>query len=70
MLLLLGVYRYNLDFPQPQGRFLLPCAPALVFLIHLGWLAIVGWERRWMVFLVGLGLACMGNIIALVSYGT
>lgn len=68
LLLLVGVYRYNLDFPQPQGRFLLPCAPVLVFFIHLGWIAIVGWERRWFVLLPGLALALMANVAALMRY--
>ncbi|MBN1424465.1 glycosyltransferase family 39 protein [Candidatus Fermentibacteria bacterium] len=68
LLLLAGVYRYNLDFPQPQGRFLLPCAPALVFFIHLGWIAIVGWRRRWFVLLSGLALAVGANLAALTHY--
>lgn len=69
LLLLVGVYRYNLDFPQPQGRFLLPCAPVLVFFIQLGWIALLGWKRRWFVLAGVLLLAAVGNVVALVHYG-
>ena len=70
LLLLAGVYRYNLDFPQPQGRFLLPCAPALIFFVYCGWFAVAGWRRRWLVLSVGLMLALIGNLAALVQYET
>ncbi len=70
LLLLLGVYRYNVDFPQPQGRFLLPTAPALVFFVELGWIALLGWERRWWVMGGALSLALAGNVAALVTYGS
>ncbi|MCU0611238.1 MAG: glycosyltransferase family 39 protein [Candidatus Eisenbacteria bacterium] len=68
ILLLVGVYRYNVNFPQPQGRFLLPCAPALVFFMHQGWIALVGWRNRWVILLTGLALAISGNLAALVQY--
>lgn len=68
LLLLMGVYRYNLDFPQPQGRFLLPCAPVVGCGVILGWLSFVGWERRWWVLGGAVGAAVAGNVAGLVSY--
>ena len=66
--LLLGVYRYNIDFPQPQGRFLMPCVAQIVYLTQIGWMAILGWHKRWIPLVGGLVLAIAGNCIALISY--
>ena len=68
VLLLIGVYRYNVDFPQPQGRFLMPCAAPLLFLVTLGWMAFFGWKRRWIPLTGGLILAGIANFLALLHY--
>ena len=67
-LLLFGVYRYNIDFPQPQGRFLMPCVAQIVYLIQLGWITLLGWQKRWIPLVGGLILAVAGNCIALFHY--
>jgi 4-amino-4-deoxy-L-arabinose transferase-like glycosyltransferase len=68
LLLVIGVYRYNIDFPQPQGRFLMPCAAPILFLLTIGWVALVGWERRRIPMVGGLVLALIANALALVHY--
>ena len=68
VLLVIGVYRYNIDFPQPQGRFLMPCAAPILFLLTFGWVALFGWERRRIPMIGGLLLALIANILALVYY--
>ena len=68
LLLVIGVYRYNIDFPQPQGRFLMPCAAPILFLLTFGWVAIVGWQKRRIPMIGGLLLALIANALALAYY--
>ncbi len=67
-LLLVGVYRYNIDFPHPQGRFLMPCVAPIVYLLQLGWIALLGWNRRSIPLGGGLLLALAANVLSLIHY--
>jgi 4-amino-4-deoxy-L-arabinose transferase-like glycosyltransferase len=68
VLLVIGVYRYNVDFPQPQGRFVMPCAAPILYLIVLGWIALFGWEKRRIPMVGAFLLALLANALALASY--
>ncbi len=60
----LGIYLlYNLQFVQPQGRYLFPALPAVSLTVAVGWWSVARWPAaaRWagMALLAAAGLAAL-----------
>jgi hypothetical protein len=60
----LGIYvAYNLEFVQPQGRYLFPALPAISLAVAVGWWAVARWPAaaRW----AGIALLAAASAAAL-----
>jgi hypothetical protein len=63
----LGVYvAYNLQFVQPQGRYLFPALPAVSLAVAVGWWSVTRWPgaARWagLTLLVAAGMAALWGV--------
>lgn len=63
----LGIYlAYNLQFIQPQGRYLFPALPAVSLAVAVGWWTVVRWPAaaRWagIALLVAAGVAVLWGV--------
>ncbi len=63
----LGIYLlYNLQFVQPQGRYLFPALPAISLAVAVGWWTVARWPgaARWAgtLLLVAAGLAALWGV--------
>jgi hypothetical protein len=63
----LGIYvAYNLQFVQPQGRYLFPALPAVSLAVAVGWWTVVRWPAaaRWagIALLAAAGLAVLWGV--------
>lgn len=60
----LGIYlAYNLQFVQPQGRYLFPALPAISLAVAIGWWTVARWPgaTRW----AGIGLLAAAGLAVL-----
>ena len=63
----LGIYlAYNLEFVQPQGRYLFPALPSISLAVAVGWWSVTRWPAaaRWagIVLLAAAGLAALWGV--------
>ncbi len=63
----LGIYLlYNLQFVQPQGRYLFPALPAISLAVAVGWWSVARWAgaARWagIALLIAAGLAVLWGV--------
>ena len=63
----LGIYlAYNVQFVQPQGRYLFPALPAISLAVAVGWWSVARWAgaARWagIALLIAAGVAVLWGV--------